>query len=146
MFCLVVAAIIGFVAVYVFKMDLRDNETFKTLFVFCVILSLVISISAFYILRKLEVDVYRPKYTLMLGLFTLPIIFVAIWLSPLATWTVKIGLAVIAGIFATANFYSVHYAGKRLRKQLGIMAEEDRREAEREEKARKEKEAKGKSD
>jgi uncharacterized membrane protein len=82
----------------------------------------------------------------MLGLFTLPIIFVAIWLSPLATWTVKIGLAVIAGIFATANFYSVHYAGKRLRKQLGIMAEEDRREAEREEKARKEKEAKGKSD
>lgn len=53
-------------------------------------------------------------------------------LSPLASWPVKIGLALIAGIFATANFFAVHYGGKRLRKQIGIETEEDRREKERE--------------
>ncbi|RJQ53419.1 MAG: hypothetical protein C4526_06545 [Nitrospiraceae bacterium] len=143
-FCIVVASIIGFVAVYILKMDLRDNETFKTLFIFCVISGVIIVLLAFYIFKKQGIDVYLPKTMLMLGLFPAASIgFVPIWLHPLLSWLLKIGLAIIAGALATANFYSVHYGGKRLRKQIGLETEEDRREKEREEKARKEKESKG---
>ncbi len=144
LFCLVVAAVIGFFASYILKLDLTDNETFQTLFLFCTIVMVVITLSAFYILKKIGVDVYMPKNMLKGGLFPAASIgFLPIWLSPSVSWLFKIGLALIAGIFATANFYSVHYGGKRLRKQIGLETEEDRREKDREEKAKKETKEKG---
>lgn len=143
-FCLVIAAIIGFIAIYILEMDLRDNETFKTLFVFCVGVMVVITGLAFYIVKKLGVDIYLPKNMLKLGLYAALIGVLPMWLHPLLPPLFKIGLTIVAFAFGIANFYSVHYGGKRLRKQVGIETEEDRRETEREEKAKKE--AKGKSD
>lgn len=143
-FCVVVAAIIGFIAIYVLKMDIRDNETFKSLFIFCVIVGVIISLSTFYILKRRGVDVYLPRNLLTFGLSAALIGFVPIWLSPLVSVQFKIGLTIVAFAFGIANFYAVHYGGKRLRKQIGIETEEDRREKERDEKAKKEKEEKGK--
>jgi len=142
-FCLVVAVIIGVTSQYILKMDLAINETFQTLFVFCAIVAGVISLSAFYILKKLGVDIYLPKNMLKGGLSAIPIAAVPIILGPKVSLITKIIIIAGSTAFAIANFYAVHYGGKRLRKQIGLETEEDRREKEREEKARKEKESKG---
>lgn len=144
-FCLVVAAIIGFTAIYILKMDLRDNETFQSLFVFCVIVGVVIAVLAVYGVKKLGVDIYLPKNMIKIGLFTLVTIgFLPVWIEPTISFKVKVVIAIGSSAVATANFFAVHYGGRRLRKQIGTETEEDKREAEREEKAKKEKEAKGK--
>jgi len=144
--CLVIAAVIGFTAIYILKMDLRDNKTSQTLFVFCFIVGLTIVLLTYYLFKKKGiVDVYMPKNMIKTGLFAfITIGFLPIWLDPVISVKVKVLIATGSVAVAIANFYSVHYGGRRLRKQIGMETEEDRREIEKEEKARKEKEAKGK--
>ena len=145
-FNLVLTAIIGFSTWYLFGLlDLKkDFEPLVILFLSCLILNCVITISCFFVLKKKGVDVYTVKNMLIITLAPLPNILIPIWIDPKASFNAKIRITVVIYLFTIVSFYAYHYGGKRLRKQVGIETEEDRREIEREEKAKKEKDAKGK--
>jgi len=142
---LTVTAIIGISVYSIFgSAGVQDFETWTLLFLACGILNCIIAFSSFFILKKKGVDVYTAKNMLIITLAPLTNLLIPIWLYAKLSFDSKIGTTIVIYSFTIVSFYAYHYGGKRFRKKLGIVAEEDRREAEREEKARKEKEAKGK--
>ncbi len=108
--------------------SLADNRTFQIFFLSCLGVSVVISMSALYILKRRGVDVYLVRNMLKIGLLPAQIILLPIWLSPLLSIQAKILLTIATNAFAVANFFAVHYGGKRFRRTFGIVTEEDRRE------------------
>ncbi|MBI5194559.1 MAG: hypothetical protein HZA08_14145 [Nitrospirae bacterium] len=143
-FSLIVTAIIGVSAGYIFKVDLTDNDTLKIAMTVCITIYIILTLTTFIILWKKGVDFYLSRNALKLMLAFSPIILLPAWLDPIISLKAKVIISIVAVAVGIAYFYSLHYGGRAFRKQFGIEDEGDRREKEREEKAKKEKEAKGK--
>ena len=114
--CLAIAAVIGVSVRYILKLDLTVNETFQTVFAFCLIISVLIAFSGIYILKRQKVNFNLPKNILTIGLSDILIVFVPIWLSPTVSIRSKFVITIVSFGLTTGNYYAGVYRDKSLKK------------------------------